>query len=187
MMHRHRSGLRWGDDQSGAYAVEFALAFVVCFLILYAVLTYGLIFMAQHSLNQAANSGARMLLAWAPDDADRVCRIQAAADKQLSWIRSMAGDGPVRVAVCLPADGGSGGGAGLCSDGGAAAALCPASVPTVPQARQAEVIVRYDYKDSPLLPVLGLGSWLSVPVPAVLQARSVVDMAISYPGDQGGS
>src|SRR3546814_6842036 len=39
--------------QRGAYAVEFALVFPLFFLIVYATLTYGLIFTAQQSLNRS--------------------------------------------------------------------------------------------------------------------------------------
>src|SRR5690554_5870378 len=50
--------------QKGVYAVEFAFVFVVFFLILYGMITYGLIFAAQQSMNFAAESGARAGLQW---------------------------------------------------------------------------------------------------------------------------
>ena len=50
--------------QKGAYAVEFAFVFVIFFLILYGMITYGLIFAAQQSMNFAAESGARAGLQW---------------------------------------------------------------------------------------------------------------------------
>ncbi|MGB6008438.1 TadE/TadG family type IV pilus assembly protein [Castellaniella sp.] len=183
-----RSAASRAVDQSGAYAVEFAWVFVICFLILYALLTYGLIFMAQQSLNRTANSGARMLLAWARDDSERVCRVRAAADRQLSWIRSMAGDERVEIAVCLPAGRVSDGSSGLCSADNDPSGLCPADAAAhAASSQQAEVIVRYDYRKGPLLPILGAGSLLSIPVPDVLQARASVDLAVSYPGAQEGS
>jgi len=50
--------------QKGAYAVEFAFVFVIFFLVLYGMITYGLIFAAQQSMNFAAESGARAGLQW---------------------------------------------------------------------------------------------------------------------------
>src|SRR3546814_15231297 len=57
--------------QRGAYAVEFALVFPLFFLIVYATLTYGLIFTAQQSLNYAAESGPGAPLPWPPPSAPK--------------------------------------------------------------------------------------------------------------------
>jgi len=50
--------------QRGATAVEFALVFPLFFLILYAIVTYSLIFVAQQNLTLAASEGARAALNW---------------------------------------------------------------------------------------------------------------------------
>ena len=48
--------------QHGATAVEFALVFPLFFLIMYAIVTYGLIFAVQQGLTLAATEGARTAL-----------------------------------------------------------------------------------------------------------------------------
>lgn len=45
-------------NQNGAAAIEFAILFPIFFLIFYAVVTYGLIFVAQQTLTLAAAEGA---------------------------------------------------------------------------------------------------------------------------------
>ncbi|MBN3849062.1 pilus assembly protein [Paraburkholderia sp. Ac-20342] len=50
--------------QRGATAVEFALVFPLFFLVLYAIVTYSLIFVAQQNLTLAASEGARAALNW---------------------------------------------------------------------------------------------------------------------------
>ncbi|GAA4410478.1 hypothetical protein GCM10011450_19460 [Advenella faeciporci] len=50
--------------QKGAYAVEFAFVFIAFFIVLYGMITYGLIFAAQQSMNFAAETGARAGLQW---------------------------------------------------------------------------------------------------------------------------
>jgi Flp pilus assembly protein TadG len=49
-------------DQRGSMAVEFAMVFPLFFLILYAIVTYSLIFVAKQSLTLAAEEGARAAL-----------------------------------------------------------------------------------------------------------------------------
>jgi Flp pilus assembly protein TadG len=53
---RHRS------QQRGATAVEFALVFPLFFTVLYAIVTYSLIFVAQQNLTLASEEGARAAL-----------------------------------------------------------------------------------------------------------------------------
>ncbi|MBN3807335.1 pilus assembly protein [Paraburkholderia sp. Ac-20336] len=50
--------------QRGATAVEFGLVFPLFFLILYAIVTYSVIFVAQQNLTLAASEGARAALNW---------------------------------------------------------------------------------------------------------------------------
>ena len=54
------SGMR--RRQRGATAIEFAMVLPVFFLILYAIITYGMIFAAQQNLTLAATEGARAAL-----------------------------------------------------------------------------------------------------------------------------
>ncbi|NML32264.1 TadE/TadG family type IV pilus assembly protein [Paraburkholderia antibiotica] len=50
--------------QRGIAAMEFALVFPLFFLILYAIVTYSLILVAQQNLTLAASEGARAALNW---------------------------------------------------------------------------------------------------------------------------
>jgi Flp pilus assembly protein TadG len=50
--------------QRGASAVEFALVFPLFFVILYGLVTYSLILVAQQNLTAAASEGARAALNW---------------------------------------------------------------------------------------------------------------------------
>ncbi len=131
--------------------------FLVFFLVVYGILTWGLIFVAQQSINHAAQEGARMALQWqgASAMAPRASRARAEALRQVSWVQSM-GNANAAIAVC----GASGllQGEGACSG----AALDP---------DQIEVLVRYPYLAGPLVPVLpGVLPWL----PAQLTARASV-------------
>lgn len=60
---RQSKSPRW---QRGATAVEFAILFPLFFLILYAIVTYGMIFAVQQSLTLAATEGARAALNYLP-------------------------------------------------------------------------------------------------------------------------
>ncbi|KVD80896.1 pilus assembly protein TadE [Burkholderia sp. ABCPW 14] len=59
--------------QRGATAIEFAILFPVFFMVLYGIVTYGMIFAAQQSLTLAATEGARAALNY------QVAQTQAAA------------------------------------------------------------------------------------------------------------
>ncbi|OZI39786.1 hypothetical protein CEK29_16595 [Bordetella genomosp. 5] len=163
----HGRGGRSGRLERGAYAVEFALVFMVFFLVAYGLLTWGLIFAAQQSINFAADEGARAaqrwqaIGAWAP----RAESAQAAAAVQAAWVSSMGGTA-TRVAVC----GVSGrlSGTGNCSG----IALAP---------DQIEVVVRYPYGNAPLLPTL---PGMALVMPNELSARASVRLggALSQAG-----
>ena len=50
---------RWRDDERGAEMVEFAFVVVLLVMLLYGIITYGLILAAQATVTQAAADGAR--------------------------------------------------------------------------------------------------------------------------------
>ncbi|OZI33286.1 hypothetical protein CEG14_18805 [Bordetella genomosp. 1] len=143
--------------QRGSYAVEFSLVFVVFFLVAYGLLTWGIIFAAQQSLNFAAEEGARAAQRWQAVGAwgPRATSAQTAAAYQIEWVSSMGGT-PSTIAVCGPT--GRIGGTGACSG-------------LTLAADQIEVLVRYPYASAPLLPTLpGMG----LVVPTELRARASV-------------
>jgi Flp pilus assembly protein TadG len=151
--------------QRGAYAVEFALVFSIFFLVLYGLITYGLIFTAQHSLNLAADDGARAALRWQPPEQSllrRAAVAHATAVDRAAWIDAMAGTGVLEVAVC-DANGRLRGN-GACSG------------EPVPQ-QALEVVVRYPYAQAPLVPMLDGGVLGGLFVPRVLASRATVGIA----------
>ncbi|MBU9127530.1 pilus assembly protein [Burkholderia multivorans] len=72
--------------QRGATAVEFAIVFPLFFVISYAIITFGMIFVIQQGLTFAANEGARAGLNYAPSLDARIDNARAAAQKMLSWL-----------------------------------------------------------------------------------------------------
>ena len=143
--------------QKGASALEFALVFPVLFLILYGMISYALIFAAQHSLSQAAAEGARTAV-----------RFQSSSDK--AEVR--------KVAACDAAQKGLG---WLGHFGGLAAPSCDLSpaqcvVPSGSEGKVECVMVSvvYDYASHPLLPALPL-----LPVPAALVGQAVIHVSLT--------
>ena len=139
--------------QSGAYAVEFALVFLTFFLVIYAILTYGMIFAAQQSLNAAAEQGARAMLSWEADSAQRKDAALDEAQRLTQWISDMAGSALSILPPCY--DGQSEDAASACNKG------------------QARLVIRYDYGASPLVPTLA-----SLLVPDHLSAEATVDLGV---------
>lgn len=190
MAHREKTGTyRPLRRQAGAYAIEFAAAFMVGFLVLYAILTYGLIFMAQQSMNRAAQTAARALLAWpaAAADADtprdamneRANAAEVRLRANLQWLQEMAGGSqPIQTRIRLPGDnGGADSGNSPCDVSGHSPSEAPHDA-----AHSAQVAVCYPYAAHPLIPILGFGPWLRLPVPTLLKAEAQVDLGIAYPG-----
>ncbi|HAP24210.1 MAG TPA: pilus assembly protein, partial [Achromobacter sp.] len=82
--------------------MEFALVFVVFFLVFYGILTYSLVVAAQHSVTLAAQDGARKILQWQPGTASLAARAEAGRESALSqaaWVSAMS-TGPGQGAGC---------------------------------------------------------------------------------------
>src|SRR5690606_20141168 len=126
------------------------------------------------------STGARAMLSWSEDVGGRVSAASKEIDLNVAWIKRAAGAEFLSAAVCLPSGlaSASSDPGGLCSGSGAGNL-------------SAQIIVRYEYAKSPLIPRLGIppcaGLALCLPVPAVLQAQAWVDLGISYPGEPEGS
>lgn len=165
--------------QKGAYAVEFAFVFIVFFVVLYGIITYGLIFAAQQSLNFAAESGARAGLQWQEGNmADsleaRAERALAVAADHTAWVDQMAGNNKLKIAVCggNPVD-------VLSNSNGASKALCKITDPN-----KLEVVIHYSYKPgvdggAPLVPYILPSPIMNVAIPTALQGRATVDLGIA--------
>lgn len=168
------------DEQCGVYAVEFAIVFPVFFLVVYAILTYGLIFAAQQTLTFAAEDAARSALRWQSGAAEasvekRMIAARERAVELTRWVARMAGAEHVQVQVCPRGDrlrsvAGVGGHPELCLDGDETA---PSYSPDT-----IEVVVRYRYGLAPLVPALGPEAVFRVLLPNALYARAFVDLSI---------
>lgn len=79
--------------QGGVAAIEFALAFPLFFVILYAIVMYSMMFLVQHSLTSAAAEGARAALAYqyaTTTSAALTSRASAACTRALASVSWMA-------------------------------------------------------------------------------------------------
>lgn len=166
------------NRQKGAYAIEFAFVFIVFFTVLYGIITYGLIFAAQQSLNFAAESGARAGLQWQAGDSvtslsERAIRALKVAEGHVDWVDKMAGSNILQIAVC------SGDSENPLADSGNLAEnekLC-----NLADSNKLEIVIRYPYKKASLTPTI-----LDVAVPNVLEGRASVDLGIALDRSAGG-
>ncbi|MEK7889502.1 TadE/TadG family type IV pilus assembly protein [Burkholderia contaminans] len=138
--------------QQGATAVEFALVFPLFFLIMYAIVTYGLIFAVQQGLTLAATEGARTALNYVYESngsgtqalADRAKAAQSTAIGLTTWLANVQIPTPV---------------SGACSYD--ATMYC------------VTVTVTYPYKTNPLVPSLPL---LGLVTPTQLTGTATVQI-----------
>ncbi|PFH10757.1 Flp pilus assembly protein TadG [Collimonas sp. PA-H2] len=141
--------------QRGIAAIEFALVFPAFFILLYGIITYVLIFLAQQSLALAAEEGARAALRYATTDSLRLTNACSTATQLVSWLGS--GTGGVSIATCSTV------GPATCT------------LPVGSTARCITVNVSYPYGSKPLVPLL-LGSMMSVAVPTTLASSATVQI-----------
>lgn len=83
--------------QRGAYAVEFALVFLISFSLLYGVIAYGMLFAFRLGLQNAAEEGARAALRYQPTLAKRADQAKATATSSSNWMPSVVA--PTAVAT----------------------------------------------------------------------------------------
>ncbi|HDR8929250.1 TPA: pilus assembly protein [Burkholderia vietnamiensis] len=86
--------------QRGATAVEFAIIFPLFFVICYAIICFGMIFVIQQSLTFAASEGARAALNYAPDLATRTSKAQSAAQTVVGWLNISEPSVTVQAPAC---------------------------------------------------------------------------------------
>ncbi|WJF91398.1 pilus assembly protein [Paraburkholderia bonniea] len=139
----------------GSTAVEFAMIFPLFFLILYGVVTFSLIFVAQQSLTLAAEEGARAALNYqkAKDVPTALAaRASAACSAATGTVGWLAG----RYASCV---------------------ATPAACASNAAMQCVQVTLTYNYAGKPLVPTLPL---LSLALPAVLSSSAVVQLNPGY-------
>jgi Flp pilus assembly protein TadG len=117
--------------QHGSTAVEFAMIFPIFFIVLYGIVTFSMIFVAQQSLTLAAEEGARAALTYQKSDTPPdalALRVNAVCPVAKSMLAPM-----VATADCQ-----------------ATTATCNAGMQCV------NVVISYAYGTNPLIPSLPL-------------------------------
>ncbi|WP_017524510.1 TadE/TadG family type IV pilus assembly protein [Pusillimonas noertemannii] len=152
--------------QQGAYTLEFAAGFLAFFLLMYGALTYGLLFAAQQSLNLAAENGARKALSWQPSLQDRVAHAQQEVRRATGWVNALGGGDALEVAICV-------------GDAVYADTRLGDCAGQPPRFNQLRVVALYPYRESPLVPLLGPASLLSLAVPQYLKGEATVSLDIA--------
>ena len=113
MNHRHgaEAGRSAGGDERGSVLVEFSLVFGLFVLVIYALISFGMILAAKNSLTHAAAEGARAAIGVVDDPAtvgvdERVEKARTKVGEALDWFGSkyQAGDTTATVAACGSAE-----------------------------------------------------------------------------------
>ncbi len=135
--------LPWGQrDERGAEMVEFAFVVVLLIALLYGIISYGLILAAQSTVTQAAADGARAGIVASSSGQASTAEIQAGND--VSWMGKGA---------CYEKDVPSG-----LPTAAISCTATPEQCPSISTNQCLKVTVIYNYKSSPLFPILpGLG------------------------------
>lgn len=150
-MRRHRHG----GAERGSVLVEFSFVFALFVLVLYGLITFGMILATKNSLTHAAAEGARAAVSVVDDPStpavdERVDRAKDQVGRSLGWLggKYQAGDTAAAVAACDPA------------------------VPAGPSC--ITVTITYPYKDRPIVPPApGLG----LVTPDTLTSTAVVELS----------
>jgi Flp pilus assembly protein TadG len=140
--------------QRGTATIEFAIVFPVFFLVLYAIITYSMVFLTQQSLTAAAEEGARAALVWQ----------NAATDgTALSARATQACSRAATVVSWLPV-------AATCTN---AISAAPSGCTNNPAMDCIQVTLTYAYGTNPLVPLLPL---LDLAVPQSLTGQATVQI-----------
>lgn len=145
-----RIDVRRVHAQRGATAIEFAMLFPLFFTILYAIVTFSLIFVAQQNLTLAAEEGARAALNWQSSTSLQnalVNRGNAACAAAKLMIATL-----VQSAQCTPSS-------APCGPGNAMQCV--------------NVSLTYNYQANPLVPSLPL---MNVTLPNTLSSSATVQL-----------
>ncbi|OXI48870.1 TadE/TadG family type IV pilus assembly protein [Burkholderia aenigmatica] len=157
--------LRGLERQRGATAIEVALTFPLFFLIFYAIVTFGMIFVIQQSLTFAASEGARAALNYTLTPCDRLnVNAGTAVTQALNgspWGKNVQFS--AQVSTSTP------------STSSTTGVTCDASafVPTATSTFNVMVTVTYSYAKNPLIP------WLFVFTAPQLQGSATVQVTPS--------
>jgi Flp pilus assembly protein TadG len=148
---------RWRDDEHGAEMVEFAFVVVLLIMLLYGIITYGLILAAQATVTQAAADGARAGIVATNQTCTQstvpsVCAAEDQAGSDVGWMGK--GSCPSSTIVTCTA--------------------VPEPCPSNSNNTCLRVTVSYNYASSPLFPEMpGLG----VITPSTISSTNVLQMS----------
>lgn len=144
-MRKSRSRCQDGAGQRGAVAIEFALVFVLFFMVMYGIVAYGMVFAVHHTLTQAASEGARAAVRDVGGLPERIALAKTTSATAIAWL---GGRAPVPQVTSAPC----------------------AATPFV----CVKVLLVYDYLNNPLVPALpGLG--ITLPARLTAQATVQLD------------
>lgn len=117
-------------DEDGAAAVEFALVSLLFLMLVFGIVTFGLVFALNHTLTHAAAEGARSALVATGGATVQEQVAESAATTRLGWLENSANPPEATVGPCV-------------SD---------------PGRQCVEVVTSYNWLENPLVPPLpGLG------------------------------
>jgi Flp pilus assembly protein TadG len=149
MRAMRRLGREHGEE-SGAEMVEFAFVVILLIMLLYGIVTYGLILAAQATVTQAAADGARSGIV-APSTA--VATAEAQASQDLGWMGKGACNETSVVTTCTASQ-------DHCKSNSANTCLT--------------VTVTYHYNQSPLFPEL---PGLNIVTPSSISSTNVLQVS----------
>lgn len=88
--------------QRGIYALEWAIIFPLFFVLLYAIISYGLAFLVRESMQFAAEDGARAALRYQSDRTLRMEKAKEVVIDKLGWLPQALRlqDSQIDVTVC---------------------------------------------------------------------------------------
>lgn len=88
--------------QHGVYAVEWAIVFPVFFVLMYAIVSYGLVFLVRESMQSAVEEGARAVLRYQPSRPARLQEAAAVVQQKMAWLpeRLRPQTADIQVQVC---------------------------------------------------------------------------------------
>lgn len=92
--------------QRGVYALEWAIIFPVFFMLLYAIISFGLAFLVRESMQLAAEDGARAALRYQADRSKRQEEARTVVINKLDWLPSdlKPSTNAINVNVCQASD-----------------------------------------------------------------------------------
>jgi len=88
--------------EKGTAAIEFALVFVLFFMVMYGLVAFGLVFAVKHTITQAANEGARAAVKDVGGLDARIAQAKVSATKAVAWLGARAPVPQVTSSACAP-------------------------------------------------------------------------------------